>query len=57
MKRDTENGMIAGVCAGLAKELEMDVTLVRLIAVGSFFLTGSVTFWLYVIAAIAMPKE
>lgn len=57
MKRDTENGLITGVCAGLAKQLNMDVAVVRLLTVLSFLITGSVTFWLYVIAAIVMPKE
>jgi len=56
MKRDTENGMIAGVCAGLANHLGMDVGIVRILTIISFLFSGSLTFWLYVIAAIAMPK-
>ena len=30
MKKDKDNAMIAGVCAGLADEYSVDVTMVRL---------------------------
>jgi phage shock protein C len=53
---DANNKKIAGVCAGFAKYLDMDVTLVRLIWVmlalaGGWGLIG------YVIAWLIMPSE
>lgn len=57
LKRDMSNAKLFGVCAGLAKHLNADVTLVRLVTALSFLLTGSVTFWAYVIAAIVLPTE
>lgn len=40
MKRDTKNKVIAGVCAGLARELKVDPTWVRLGFVLAFLLYG-----------------
>lgn len=57
MKRDTKNALITGVCAGIAKEFNLNPSVVRILTVISFLVTGSLTFWLYVIAAIVMPKE
>ncbi len=37
--RDSQNGMVGGVCAGLAEYLNFDVTWIRLIAVGLVFLS------------------
>lgn len=56
-KRDTKNKMIGGVCAGLAKHTGMDAALVRIAAVISIFVTGSVTFWIYIILWILLPPE
>lgn len=57
LKRDTEKGMVFGVCAGLAKHLGMDLGLLRVLTVISFLLTGSITFWAYIIAAIVLPVD
>lgn len=57
LKRDINNGMVFGVCAGLANHLNLEVGLVRLLMVLSWFLTGSITFWGYIIAAIVLPKN
>ena len=56
LERDMANRKIAGVCAGLANYLEIDVTLIRiiwftLVLAGGFGMVG------YVIAWIAMPKN
>ncbi|MBY0503088.1 MAG: PspC domain-containing protein [Bryobacteraceae bacterium] len=56
LERDMANKKIAGVCAGLANYLNVDVTLIRIILLtmviaGGFGLLG------YVIAWIAMPKS
>lgn len=47
---------IAGVCAGLAKYLSMDVTIVRLIwAIVTLF--AGVGLLAYIVCAIIMPEE
>lgn len=51
---DKENGMFLGVCSGFAKEFGIDLTLLRIIVLLSFFFTGSVTFWIYLILAVLM---
>ncbi len=55
LERDMANRKIAGVCAGLANYLNIDVTLIRIVLLtmviaGGFGLIG------YLIAWIAMPK-
>jgi phage shock protein C len=47
---------IAGVCAGFARYLDADVTLVRVLWLVVSLLTG-VGFIVYLIAWIAMPKD
>jgi phage shock protein PspC (stress-responsive transcriptional regulator) len=48
--------MIAGVCAGIADYFDIDPTLVRLLFVLGFFVTGSGLFWVYVIMMIIVPE-
>ena len=55
--RCSDNKEIGGVCAGLAKYLDQDVSMVRILTVVSFLITGSVTFWAYIIAWIVVPEE
>lgn len=52
--RDEENGQLGGVCAGLAAYLNIDVTVIRLIWAGSFFVFGS-GFLLYLLLWIIVP--
>ncbi|MBL0427873.1 PspC domain-containing protein [Ramlibacter alkalitolerans] len=55
LKRDTRNGALGGVCAGLARYMDAPVWVLRFAAIfGLFFMGG--TFWLYVIAWVLMPK-
>jgi len=55
--RDTENGKIFGVCAGLADYFDIDVTLVRVIWV-VLLLCGTIGLWPYIILAIVIdPKS
>ena len=53
--RDTDNKVLAGVCAGISNYFDWNVGLVRLILTVSilFFGTG---FWLYIIAWILIPE-
>lgn len=47
---------LLGVCGGLAKYFGLDPTVVRLIVVLLFFAAG-LSLWVYLIAALIMPKE
>ena len=53
--RDDENRRIAGVCAGLATYLDVDVVLVRVLMLVAL-VAGTAGFWIYVICWIAIPK-
>lgn len=54
----SNNVLIAGVCAGLAEYLEVDVTIVRigwaLLTLFSAIILGIIA---YIVCAILMPKE
>ncbi|MBI4874197.1 MAG: PspC domain-containing protein [Acidobacteria bacterium] len=56
LSRPMRDKTIAGVCAGFARYLDIDVTLVRILwlCLAIFFGTG---FLAYVIAWIVMPKD
>ena len=54
--RDRANGVVAGVCAGIARTLEVDPTLVRLLFALLTF-AGGAGIALYLAAALLMPDE
>lgn len=56
LTRDIQNKKIAGVCAGFARYLDVDVVLVRVLWLAIALCTG-VGFIAYIIAWIIMPKE
>ena len=53
---DRENKKIAGVCAGFARYLDVDVVLVRVLWLALALCTG-VGFIAYLVAWIVMPKD
>ena len=53
---DKRNKKIAGVCAGFARYLDVDVVLIRVIWLALAFCTG-IGFIAYVIAWIIVPRE
>lgn len=55
LHRSNKNKMIAGVAGGLAEYADVDVTLVRLIWVLSFF--AGVGFFIYLICWIMFPED
>ncbi len=57
LTRSSTNTMIAGVCAGLGDYLNIDPTVVRLLFVLGFFLTGPGIFIAYLIMAVVVPQE
>jgi phage shock protein PspC (stress-responsive transcriptional regulator) len=54
--RPRDGRMIAGVCAGLARRFDLNVTLVRVLAVLSCLLPGP-QFVVYLILWIMIPNE
>ena len=56
LMRDPNKKLIGGVCSGLAKYLNMDVNLVRILAVVITLFTG-IPIVLYLIALFVMPEE
>lgn len=55
--RSLVNRRIAGVCGGLGEYLNIDPTVIRLLFVLGFFLTGTATFWAYIILWIVVPES
>ena len=55
--RSQTDRMFAGVCAGLAKYMGMDPTVIRLIFVLLFFVTGPGILLAYFIMMIVVPEE
>ena len=54
--KNSENKMICGVCAGIAEYFNMDVSVVRLIAVLLAFSVGG-GILAYIAAAIILPEK
>jgi phage shock protein PspC (stress-responsive transcriptional regulator) len=57
LTRSTSNRMIAGVCAGLGEYLNIDPTIVRLLAVLAFFTGFGRIALVYLIMAIVVPEQ
>jgi phage shock protein C len=56
--RSQSRKMLGGVCGGLAEYFDIDISLVRLIFVGIFLLTGLIPMMIfYIIAWIIIPAE
>jgi phage shock protein C len=47
----------AGVCAGLARYLDVDVTLIRILVVLGFFCSGGLVLLAYIVAIFIMPVD
>lgn len=55
--RLTYDKTIAGVCSGIAKYLDVDVTLIRVLAITLIIMSGGVGLFAYIGAWILMPVE
>jgi phage shock protein C len=55
--RSTTDKQIAGICGGLGEYVNVDPTLMRILFVAGFFLTGTLVFWLYLVLWIVIPEE
>lgn len=56
LSRDMDRAMIGGVCAGLSKQFNIDVSIIRIIFV-LMFLYFAFGFFLYIILWLILPKE
>jgi len=56
LKRSSEEGMLGGVCAGIAKFLEVDTALTRVLVV-LFVIAGGAGIIPYIYAWAIVPKE
>ncbi len=52
----SSDAVLCGVCGGIARYLGLDSTVVRVSTVLLVFVFG-LSLWVYVIAALLMPKE
>lgn len=57
LTRSTSDRMIAGICAGLGEYLNIDPTVVRLLFVLGFFLSGGGVLIAYLIMAVVVPEQ
>lgn len=57
LTRSIADRMIAGVCGGLAQYMGMDPTVIRLIFVLLFFVTGPGVLLAYFIMMMIVPEE
>lgn len=55
--RNTRDGKIAGVCAGLADHWDVAHWVVRLLWVGAFLFTGTLALWAYIGAWILLAPR
>ena len=55
--RNTRDGKIAGVAAGLADYWDVAPWVVRLLWVGAFLFTGTLAFWAYLAAWVLMARR
>lgn len=54
--RSTLDKKIAGICGGLGEFLNVDPTVMRIMFVAGFFLTGSLMFWAYLVMWVVIPE-
>jgi phage shock protein PspC (stress-responsive transcriptional regulator) len=57
LRRSRDDRMVAGVCGGLARMVNMDAALVRILLVAATLLGFGAGAVLYVIAWMVVPEE
>lgn len=57
LTKDKKNGMVFGVCAGLANSTGIDASILRILAIIGTFATGSILLWIYLLLAIILPVK
>ncbi len=56
-RRNKIDGVIGGVCAGIGDYIGIDPIIVRILTVVSFFMTGFITFWVYLGFWVFTPSD
>lgn len=54
--RSRTDSRIGGICGGLGEYLNVDPTVMRIVFVAGFFLTGTLMFWAYLVMWIVVPE-
>lgn len=57
LTRSRTDRKISGICGGIAEYLNVDSTIVRLIAVVGMIASFSLVFWVYIVAIFVIPEE
>lgn len=57
MRRDTENGMVFGVCAGLAEAVSVDPALIRIAFLGLTLFGFGTPVIIYLVLAVCVPEN
>lgn len=57
LTRSITDKKIAGICGGFGDYFNIDPTVMRILFVAGFFLTGSLVFWLYLVLWIIIPES
>ena len=57
LKRSKENKRIAGVCAGIGKEYNIDATVIRLIFVIATLMGFGLPVIIYIVMALLLEEE
>ena len=55
--KDQNNKMVCGVCAGLAKYCDMDVSMMRILWTVGTLITGGTAIIAYIACVVIMPDE
>ncbi len=56
LMRDMSNRMVGGVCAGIGRHFEIDVSIIRIAFVLGAFMWGT-AFLIYILMWICIPKD
>lgn len=56
LQKCVKNKAIFGVCCGISKFLNIDVSIVRLLFILGAIFSGSLLLWIYLIMSIVLPK-
>ncbi|WP_223702637.1 PspC domain-containing protein [Sutcliffiella deserti] len=55
--KSTQDRQLSGVIGGLSEMFKIDVSLLRILTALSFFFTGGIVLWIYIIAAFVLPTD
>ena len=55
--RSSRNKMVTGLCGGLSEVFGIDATILRILVFISIPFSGGTTLFIYLVAALVIPKE